>query len=391
MTFTRTCVNLRYVSFSSYFRCMAVQRPSTDYMETVQRDINVEMRASLIDGLLRATENKRILLPPETLCMAVNYIDRYLSSISINRQQLQLLGLACMLIAYKHESVKSAIPKVIVLCNITGKTYHKAKIVQMESAVLNHLDFEMSVPTAYYFLAQFICAAKTSNHDHPLQWECLSSYILELSLVEYSMLQYAQPLIAASAAFLARFILSPLEKPWDSKLRGYTLYQPSDLVECVMALHRLYRTGGGPNSTAIRSKYGQSKYFFVATRDCHATIPDEFFQDVSSSGSLFALDLSAASPDSHLDKMPVFNHTSTLVSTRFQASQVGEEQSIKGEVAPGSGTSKGIKRAAEESVEMEDCSGNRIFYHPCHYLKLAFLKCLGLDSSSETFEQRKQR
>ncbi|KAL4291198.1 hypothetical protein GQ457_14G003130 [Hibiscus cannabinus] len=112
----------------------------------------------------------------------------------------------------------------------------------------------------------------------------------------------------------------------------------------------------------------------------------------SSSGSLFALDLSAASasasasPDSHLDKMPVFNHTSTLVSTRFQASQVGEEQSIKGEIAPG--TSKGIKRAAE----MEDCSGNRIFYHPCHYLKLAFLKCLGLDSSSsETFEQRNQR
>ncbi|KAK8489973.1 hypothetical protein V6N11_065396 [Hibiscus sabdariffa] len=259
----------------------AVQRPSTDYMETVQRDINAEMRASLIDGLVRATENKRILLPPETLCMTVNYIDRYLSGISINRQQLQLLGLACMLIAYKHESVKSAVPKVIVLCNITGKTYHKAEIVQMESAVLNHLNFEMSVPTAYYFLAQFICAAKTSNQDHPLQWECLSSYILELSLVEYSMLQYAQPLIAASAAFLARFILSPLEKPWDSKLRDYTLYQPSDLVECVMTLHRLYRNRGSPNSAAIRGKYSQSKYFFVATRDCHATIPDEFFQDVS--------------------------------------------------------------------------------------------------------------
>ncbi|KAK8489974.1 hypothetical protein V6N11_065397 [Hibiscus sabdariffa] len=120
----------------------------------------------------------------------------------------------------------------------------------------------------------------------------------------------------------------------------------------------------------------------------------------NSSGSLFALDLSAVSasaspsPDSHLDKMPVFNHTSTLVSTRFQASQwqwqVGEEQSIKGEIAPGSGTSKGII-TAEESVEMEDSSGNRIFYHPCHYLKLAFLKCLGLDSSSETIDQRKQR
>ncbi|GMJ08682.1 Cyclin A1;1 [Hibiscus trionum] len=258
----------------------AVQRPSTDYMETVQRDINAEMRASLIDELVKATEKKRLPLPPETICLTVNYIDRYLSGISINRQQLQLLGLACMLIAYKLESVKTAVPKVIIFCNITGKTYHKAEIVQMESAVLNYLNFEMSVPTAYYFLTQFICAAEMSNQDHPLQFECLSSYILHLSLVEYTMLQYASPLIAASAAFLARFILSPLDKPWDSKWRNYTLYQPFDLVECVTTLHRLYRNGGAAYPAATRDKYSQFKYFFVSTRDCHASIPDEFFQDV---------------------------------------------------------------------------------------------------------------
>ncbi|GMJ08683.1 hypothetical protein like AT5G64880 [Hibiscus trionum] len=119
----------------------------------------------------------------------------------------------------------------------------------------------------------------------------------------------------------------------------------------------------------------------------------------SGTGSLFALDLSAASASTspsaelHLDKMPVFNHTSTLLSTRFQ---VGEEQSLKGEIAPGA--SKGIVRAAEESVEMEECSGNQNCYHPCHYLKLAklaFLKCLGLDylseNSSKITEQRKHR
>ncbi|GMI94136.1 hypothetical protein like AT5G64880 [Hibiscus trionum] len=101
-------------------------------------------------------------------------------------------------------------------------------------------------------------------------------------------------------------------------------------------------------------------------------------------------------PESRVDKMPVFNHTSTLVSTRFQTSQVGEEQSIKGEISPG--TSRGIIRAAEDGVEMGECSGNQNCYHPCHYLKLAklaFLKCLGLDSlsesSSKTSEQRKQR
>ena len=81
--------------------------------------------------------------------------------------------------------------------------------------------------------------------------------------------------------------------------------------------------------------------------------------------------------------------------------QVGENQSIKGEIA--TGTSRRTVRRGEEGVEKEGCSSketNQNCYHPCHYLrlaKLAFLKCLGLDSlsesssSSSTTEQRNQR
>ncbi|XVF17140.1 hypothetical protein REPUB_Repub10bG0093700 [Reevesia pubescens] len=126
--------------------------------------------------------------------------------------------------------------------------------------------------------------------------------------------------------------------------------------------------------------------------------------------SLFALDLPGCSsssfssaspslcPDSRLDKKPVFKHDTRLVSTCFQASQGGENQSIKGEID--TGTSRSIVRR-EDNVEKEGCSSleaNQNCYHPCHYLrlaKLAFLKCLGLDSLSEnnssTSEQRNQR
>ncbi|XP_022752021.1 uncharacterized protein LOC111300663 [Durio zibethinus] len=119
--------------------------------------------------------------------------------------------------------------------------------------------------------------------------------------------------------------------------------------------------------------------------------------------SLFALDLpdsasASVCSESHLDKTPVFKHNTRLVSTCFRASQhntrlvstcfqvsqVGENQSIKGEIAIG--TSRSIVRGGEDSVEKERCSSkeaNQNCYHPCHYLrlaKLAFLKCLGLDS-----------
>ncbi|TYI21694.1 hypothetical protein ES332_A06G055900v1 [Gossypium tomentosum] len=254
----------------------AKKRLSTDFMDMVQKDINANMRAILIDWLVEVTEEYRLV--PETLFLTVNYIDRYLSGNSINRQQLQLLGVACMMIASKYEEVSA--PQVEEFCYVTDNTYCKDEILQMESSVLNYLKFEMTVPTTKFFLRQFVCAAETINQVQLLQFECLANYIAELSLLEYTMLHYAPSLIAASAAFLARFILSPSRKPWDSMLGHYTLYQPSDIGNCVKALHHLCRNGGGANLPAIREKYSQHKYKFVAKKYCPASIPEEFFQDV---------------------------------------------------------------------------------------------------------------
>lgn len=47
--------------------------------------------------LLQVTEEYRLL--PDTLYLTVNYIDRYLSGNVMSRQKLQLLGVACMMIA----------------------------------------------------------------------------------------------------------------------------------------------------------------------------------------------------------------------------------------------------------------------------------------------------
>jgi len=170
--------------------------------------------------------------------------------------------------------------------------------------------------------------------------ECLTNYIAELSLLEYSMLCYAPSLIAASAIFLAKFILFPSTKPWvccqyktdhahhqivififvnltycfcllqqNSTLQHYTLYQPSDLSVCVKDLHRLCCNSPNSNLPAIREKYSQHKvnnlplhllffvkfvapiisvwvishnlfvfqYKYVAKKHCPPSIPPEFF------------------------------------------------------------------------------------------------------------------
>ncbi|CAL5385503.1 unnamed protein product [Camellia sinensis] len=115
-----------------------------------------------------------------------------------------------------------------------------------------------------------------------MQLECLANYVAELSLLEYNMLCHAPSLIAASAIFLANYILLPSKRPWNSTLRHYTLYQPSDLCECVKALHSLCCNSLSSSLPAIREKYSQHKYKFVAKKYCPPSVPAEYFQNLSS-------------------------------------------------------------------------------------------------------------
>ncbi|XP_044475153.1 cyclin-A1-1-like [Mangifera indica] len=251
----------------------AKKRPATDFMERIQKDINCSMRAILIDWLVEVAEEYRLV--PDTLYLTVNYIDRYLSGNAMNRQRLQLLGVACMMIAAKYEEICA--PQVEEFCYITDNTYFKEEVLEMESAVLNYLKFEMTAATAKCFLRRFVRAAQGINEAPSMQLECLANYIAELSLPEYSMLCFAPSLIAASAIFLAKYILFPSKRPWSSTLQHYTLYQPLDLMDCVKELHRLCCNSNSSSLPAIREKYSQHKYKYVAKKLCPPSIPPEFF------------------------------------------------------------------------------------------------------------------
>jgi len=99
-------------------------------------------------GFFQVSEEYRLV--PETLYLTVNYIDRYLSGNVISRQKLQLLGVACMMIAAKYEEICA--PQVEEFCYITDNTYLKDEVLDMESDVLNYLKFEMTAPTTKCFL-----------------------------------------------------------------------------------------------------------------------------------------------------------------------------------------------------------------------------------------------
>ena len=70
---------------------------------TFQKDINYKMRAILVDWLIDA--HFQLNMKKETLFQCVFFIDAYLYKIIIERKNLQVLGIAALLIACKENEI----------------------------------------------------------------------------------------------------------------------------------------------------------------------------------------------------------------------------------------------------------------------------------------------
>lgn len=68
-----------------------------NYLEKVQKEVTANMRGVLVDWLVEVAEEYKLL--PDTLYLAISYIDRFLSLNVVHKQKLQLLGVSSMLIA----------------------------------------------------------------------------------------------------------------------------------------------------------------------------------------------------------------------------------------------------------------------------------------------------
>lgn len=238
-----------------------LRRPCYKFMETVQKDINQNMRSILIDWLVEVSDEYRLV--PDTLYLTVNFIDRYLSESCIERQRLQLLGITCMLIASKYEEICA--PPIEQFCSITDNTYTRAEVIKMEADVLKLLHFQLSVPTIKTFLRRFIRVANALYKVPPPALSHLANYLAELALIEYNFLKFLPSVIAASSIFLARWTIEQSDRPWNETLEHYTSYKTSELKPTIIALQDLQMNKSNCPLTAIREKYKQSKFMSVAT------------------------------------------------------------------------------------------------------------------------------
>lgn len=247
------------------------RRPSTTYMEIVQQDINIAMRRILVDWLVTVAQEYKLV--SDTLFLAVSYLDRYLSTHRVMRISLQLVGVTCLLLAAKHEEIYA--PNIEEFCYITDNACSRSDVLAMEEDLLGVLRSELTVATPNTFLRRFIKAA-TRGGQADRQLEHLSSYITELSLLEYGSLQFLPSMVAAAAVLVAQYVLG--KDVWPPTMAYYSGYTPTQLAPAARLLFGCVRDARYSELPASRNKFASACFEGVSQIQVQESLPDWIFQ-----------------------------------------------------------------------------------------------------------------
>lgn len=226
-----------------------------------QPEVPSSYRALLVDWMVEIQESFE--LNHETLYLAVKMVDRFLSKEDLRRSQIQLLGATSLLIASKiDERVPPSLDEFTYICD---DAYTRDMFIDMERHVLQVLEFDLSMPLSYSFLRRYC-----RSMEMTLREMTLARFILECSLMDYSMIGHRDSKIAAASLLLAMDILG---MEWKDTLTYYSGYQPSELLplrdELNKLVHRLKQVSQEEKASTktIFVKYSHEVFHKVATLD----------------------------------------------------------------------------------------------------------------------------
>jgi hypothetical protein len=225
-----------------------------------QTDISPKMRIILVDWIIDVHHKEK--MHPSTLWLSVNLMDRYLAAVpNINRNRLQLIGVACLLIAAKFEEIYP--PEISEFISLTENSFTHNEVIRMEASVLASLQYQLVVPTGYHFLVRYFEMFKVNSVT-----KSLASYYAERNLQEYDCLSYVPHEFAAACLYAALVQQNPTATESERAVWNTTLYEDCGIAEeKLMTIARgvlghmeeVHRTSKRV-LLAARKKYSQDTY-----------------------------------------------------------------------------------------------------------------------------------
>ncbi|KIY71443.1 hypothetical protein CYLTODRAFT_369320, partial [Cylindrobasidium torrendii FP15055 ss-10] len=223
--------------------------PSLTAMDQ-QPEIRWTMRPCLIDFLIEVHFTFR--LRPETLYLAMNIVDRYVSRRIVYTKHYQLVGTAALWCAAKFEDAKDRVPSLQDLAQTCRDTYDESAFIQMECHILNTIGWTLGHPTAESHLRLRCCAPFLED----TQVQHVARFLMELTLFYRDFIQFPSSVIALGALTLARFLCDKPCRPFE---------QTTEIMQVVNLLDaRLSRRVNDISATLVK-KYSYAFYSEAAT------------------------------------------------------------------------------------------------------------------------------
>ncbi|XP_038621498.1 cyclin-O [Tachyglossus aculeatus] len=204
-----------------------------------QPQVTAESRCQLVSWLIPV--HRQLGLSFESLCLAVNTLDRFLATTPVAADCFQLLGVTALLIACKQVEVHP--PRVKQLLTLCCGAFSRQQLCNLECIVLHKLQFRLGAPTIGFFLDHFTQARLASSQGDPgeaVAAQGLARALARLSLADYAFNRFAPSLLAACCLGLADRILGH-RTPLD--LRG-TDHPETALQDCLDQLRLLVSLNG---------------------------------------------------------------------------------------------------------------------------------------------------
>ncbi|KAJ6700166.1 G2/MITOTIC-SPECIFIC CYCLIN S13-6 [Salix purpurea] len=236
-----------------FYKLVENESRPNNYME-MQPEINEKMRAILVDWLIDV--HQKFELSPETFYLTINIIDRFLSVKKVPRKELQLVGIGATLMASKYEEIWA--PEVNDLVCISDRAYSHEQILVMEKTILANLEWTLTVPTHYVFLARFIKASIPEK-----EVENMVNFIAELGMMHFDTIMFCPSMVAASAVYVARCTLNKTPF-WTDTLKKHTGFSEPQLKDCAGLLVYYHSKAAEHRLQTIYRKYSKSERGAVA-------------------------------------------------------------------------------------------------------------------------------
>lgn len=228
--------------------------------------IRPTMRTILVDWLVDV--HGRFKMLQETLYLTIAVMDSFLQADpTINRRELQLVGLTAMLIAAKFEETWA--PEVNDFVYMSDKAYTSKDVLNMECRMLRKLNFALGRPLPLHFLRRNTQAASQILDQVDVLHHTLSKYLMELTLPEYGFCHYLPSELAAAALCLSLRILDENDtdpsKLWNHSMVFYSGYSYEYLEPLMEKLCSLIASADASKFQAVRKKYACSKLYNIST------------------------------------------------------------------------------------------------------------------------------